>query len=108
MGKDPSELEKHFYSSAQMLYIIKEFSEDEDIKAAAETLRNVEQNIRNITAHEIISVDEKTIQKKTGTDAVRIVRNIKLFIEKSIYNMKPEFWNSYSDMNEQIIKSILN
>lgn len=107
LHSNPNKIEEHFYSSAQMVYLIKEFSDSDEIKDAAEKLRNVEQNIRNITAHEIISVNAQTIQEKAGIDAVQIVRCIKLIIEKSIYNMKDEYWNSYSDMNEQIIKAVL-
>ena len=101
-------LEEHFYSSSQMLHLIKEFSDSDEIKEAAEKLRDAEQNIRNITAHEIISVSAQTIQQKAGVDAVQIVKYIKLFIENSVYNLKDEYWNSYNDMNEQIIRAILD
>ena len=40
------EIEKHFYSSAQLLCLIKDFSDNADIINAAEKLREVEQQIR--------------------------------------------------------------
>ncbi len=104
---DPGKMEQYFYCSSQMFYLIKEFSDSEEVKDAAEKLRNVEQNIRNITAHEIISVNANTIKERAGIDAVQIVHCIRLIIEKSIYNMENEYWNSYNDMNKQIIKIIL-
>lgn len=106
-GNDRQETERHFYSSAQMLYLIKEFSDDKNIVAAAEILRDVEQNIRNIAAHEIISVDERTIKNKTGVDSLWVVNYLKKMLEQSMRHMKTEFWNSYNDMNDMIIKAVL-
>ena len=75
-----------------------------EVRELVKNLRSVESNLRNMAAHQIISVTEETIQKQTGFSSSQIMDQIqKAFIYAGI-KIKKEDWNSYDDMNE-IIKT---
>lgn len=66
----------------------------------------VEENIRNLAAHEIISVTDDTIKKKTGFTSKAIMDKIKQCFQHSGITIKKEYWNSYDDMNTIIITAM--
>lgn len=53
------------------------FSSDTHLKQLMEDLRNVESNIRNLAAHEIVSVTDETIKNLTGFYGRDIMSKIK-------------------------------
>jgi len=65
-------------------------------------LHDVEQNVRNFAAHEIVSVTEEWIEKRTGMKAKEIMELLKSITVQSGINVKKEYWNSYDDMNTVI------
>ena len=72
-----------------------------------EKIRSVEVSIRNLAAHQIISVDDSVICKKTGFNSSEIINMLIDAFKFTKINIKKEYWNSYDDMNDRIIKSIL-
>lgn len=95
------------YSSAHIAPLIKAFSTDFDLIDNIEKLREVEKNVRNIAAHEIVSVNDDMIRRKTGVDSREIMEILKKVIIKSGFNVKKESWSSYEDMNQIIKKQLL-
>lgn len=90
-------------------FLILELVKEQDIKDVVENLRNVEQSVRNITAHEIVSVTEDFIQKKTkcrkkpeGYTSKQIIDDIKKALAYAGINISANDYNSYKYMNEDI------
>ena len=92
--------------SSHLFVIINRLIEDEDIKNTVTALRVVEENVRNIAAHEIVSVDSKFIEEKSGLPANQIIREIRKAIGYAGINNKGKFYDSYEEMNDMIIQII--
>lgn len=69
-------------------------------------LRKVEESVRNIASHNMISVSDEWIKKKTGYTSNEIVFLIREAFSYTSHNIKKSHWNSYDEMNEDIIKAI--
>ena len=69
-------------------------------------MTSVERQIRNLAAHEIVSITDKKIKKETGKSAGEIMRIIQMLCAKIQINENRENWNSYDMMNRQIIKKL--
>lgn len=93
--------------SGNLQRIIQAKSDDVELKKLVGGLRKVEKNVRNLAAHQIVSVNEETIWKWTGGhNAGQIMNNIeKAFGYAEIIDIaNKEVWNSYDQMNEVIIR----
>lgn len=108
-------LEKEFKSfdyknvySIHLVSIINELSTKPELKKLVQELRSVEEKIRNLAAHEIISVTDETIKSRTGFTAKAILDKIKQCLVYGGINIKKECWNSYDDMNTLITRRIGN
>ena len=78
-------------------------AEDINVINVVKNLRNVEQSVRNIAAHEIVSVTEDFIQKKTGEyTSKQIIDYIKEALGYAGININKNDYNSYKQMNEDI------
>ena len=87
--------------------IIKSFcANKQEIIDNVEKLREIEEKIRNIAAHEIVSITDDIIRKKTGCNSDDIMERIKKCFAYTGINIKKEYWNSYRDMNEKIIRKL--
>lgn len=96
-------------SADHFKYIILGMVKTKDIKEVVENLRNVEQSVRNIAAHEIVSVNEdfikdktKTSEKPEGYTSRQIIKDIKTALHHAGINISNEDYNSYKQMNEDI------
>ena len=96
---------KNVYS-VHLVSIINELATEADLKKLALDLRMVEEKIRNLAAHEIISVTDDIIKKKTGFTSKAIMDKIKQCFQYSGITIKKEYWNSYDDMNTIIITAM--
>ncbi|MBQ9609039.1 MAG: hypothetical protein IJV15_06290 [Lachnospiraceae bacterium] len=72
----------------------------------SEKIRNVEESIRNIAAHQIVSIDEEFIKNKTGFNSIEIVNMLKNAFKYTKINIKKEYWDSYEKMNDEIIREL--
>ncbi len=90
-------------SSDHLNKLIQASSASTDIKKLVHELRNVESSLRNMAAHQIISVTEDTIKKYTGFTGTQIMDRIRKAFSYAGFKIKDEHWNSYDDMNEIII-----
>lgn len=66
----------------------------------------VEREVRNLAAHNMVSVSDRWIKKQTGFTSGEIVDLIKEAFTYTSYNIEAALWNSYDAMNEDIIRSI--
>lgn len=100
-------LKEDYIKSDATCELICKMAQDINAVSAALTLRDdIEENIRNIAAHEIISITEDKIKKDTGHSSDEIVKYLldmlRLCGMKGIKN----FTMSYDNMNELIIMNL--
>jgi hypothetical protein len=90
-------------SADHFKYIILETVKNKDIKEVVENLRSVEERVRNIAAHEIVSVTENFIKERTGGyTSKQIINDIKKALAYAGINISANDYNSYKYMNEDI------
>jgi len=93
--------------SSQLIEII--IAKNEGNAALIETvngLREVERTVRNIAAHEIVSVTDEEIKNKTGFTSLQVMGLVKKAFNYTNLNIKSEYWNTYDDMNDKLIESL--
>lgn len=90
-------------SSIHLNEIIKIFSGNQHLNDLTENVRSVESNIRNLAAHEMVSVTETSMKDLTGFSGEKIMNMIKELFSYTDIGVKKEYWNSYDDMNEVIL-----
>ena len=66
-------------------------------------LKKIERDVRNITAHQIVSVTEDWINRKVEMSSKDIMDLLKRLAANAGLSIKQEFWNSYDDMNKLIV-----
>jgi len=92
----------NFYSSAQLTAIINEYSKDKDVVDKVNLLREAEESVRNLAAHEIVYVDDEFITKRCKYSTKQIFEALKFMTNKVIPSMPSRIWESYDDMNNLI------
>lgn len=91
----------------QMVPIIIELSNDAVLKRNVGDIMKVEQKVRNLTAHEIVSVTPEWIQKKSGFTLDKIFKIIKYLVCETGINVSYNAWDSYDIMNQYIIEELI-
>lgn len=86
--------------------LIQRMATDESLKKLVTDVREVEAKIRNLAAHEIVSVTDNSIEELTGFSGEAIMKKIKKLFHYTDMNIKEEYWNSYDDMNRKILNKI--
>ncbi len=92
--------------SSQLCILIQNLGKDQKLKELVGNLRSVESNLRNLAAHQIISVTDQTIKTRTGYTGNQIMEMLKAAFVLAGIGVKKEDWNSYDVMNEGIICQI--
>ena len=90
--------------SIHLKILLDGLSEDAHLKELIANVRSVEENIRNLAAHEIVSVTEETIVALTGFSSEKIMAMIKELFNYTGISIRKEYWNSYDEMNTEILK----
>ena len=93
-------------SSMHLKTLIAYFSADQYLVKLVENVRKIETNIRNLAAHEIVSVTEATMSNMTGFIGEEIMTMIKELFPHTGIMVKREYWNSYDQMNEMILEKM--
>ena len=67
-------------------------------------MRDVEENVRNMAAHEIVSITEEKLQKLLGNNTTfnQIFKAIKSLVVYAGIKITSDDWNSYDKMNEKL------
>ena len=89
-----------------MKFLILAFSRNEILKEIVKRLRKVESRVRNLAAHEMVSLNESEIKKRTGISTVDIMKDIKELFKYSGIEIQDNDWKSYDHMNKTIISQI--
>lgn len=100
------EVSYSFVGSDSISKIITYKSNDSKLSDLVRSLREVESRIRNMAAHQIISIDDEKIKKETGFSSSRIMQMIIEAFDYTGFNIKREMWDSYDLMNEILIQKI--
>lgn len=91
-------------TAAVLLPLVKEKG-DADAYTLAFELREIEKKVRNIAAHEIVSVSDRWLMKETGFDSEGIYKKLRKFF-LLIYAVPSNAWNSYDELNGIIKREI--
>ncbi len=86
--------------------LIEYFSKDAHLNELVHNLRLVEEKIRNTAAHDIVSVTDETIKKRTGFTADNIMKMIQELFSYTGIKVEKDYWKSYDLMNERILERI--
>lgn len=104
--KDRGESRAQMVNSNQLINVLEAYGfYTENIGASKDIdeLRKVEKAIRNEVAHTITFVDEDKM-KKIGLSTKDVLKTLKNLLRYGNININKEYWNSYDDLNEEIIK----
>lgn len=88
--------------------ILLHFLRDETVKKSVSDMRDIEYKIRNMAAHQIVSITDETVktltQEKIGSPMTvkQIFDEIKKLVVAAKVPIKKEYWKSYDVMNDQI------
>lgn len=96
----------NFTKSAEFVYLIDGIIKDNELTNLVNELRRVEKEVRNIAAHDIVALDSNDIKNRTGFTPVQIMDKIKKLFNYTNFGIKPEYWDSYDDMNEELKRLI--
>ncbi|GFO85363.1 type III-A CRISPR-associated CARF protein Csm6 [Anaerostipes butyraticus] len=72
----------------------------------SEEIRKIEANVRNMTAHNLVSVTDVWVKRRCGYTPVEIFELLKQYVKKLHFKIADEDWNSYDVMNQMIIEKI--
>ena len=64
----------------------------------------VETSVRNLAAHEVVSITNETIEELTGLTGSQIMDRIKDIFAYTGISVKTEYWDSYDNMNLKILE----
>lgn len=92
--------------SAHLNELVQGMCNDLILKEKANILIEVEHKVRNVAAHEIVSVTAEWIQKRIGKKPEDIMAVIQFLCVKAGIAPMKEDWNSYDEMNQKIIQEL--
>lgn len=92
--------------SSHLLEILKKKCQDELMLQRIQELVEIEQKVRNVAAHNILSVTPEWVKERTGKSVTDIFWLLKYICEKVKINTRKENWDSYNLMNKKIIEEL--
>jgi len=98
--------------SGQIAKIIEHKCQDAKLIQKIDDLTYIEGKVRNVAAHEIVSVTNEWIQERTkrgsnaGKKADEIFEILKYLMEEAGINASKEHWQSYDKINETIVREL--
>ena len=93
------------YSDA-LAKIIGAYTANAKLRELAKNLRDIERNVRNRAAHEIVSLSDNAIKNMTGFAVEEIMKMIKDAFRFTGMGIPQKHWDSYDTMNEAIIAAM--
>jgi hypothetical protein len=96
------EVREEPYNSMHIYRVFEACSQDKDLVRDLGAMRDVETRVRNFAAHEIVSVTEQWVKGQVGMTPEEIMKLLRRIIMHAGINIKPEYWESYDRMNQQI------
>ena len=99
-------IKEEYVGSMQIMKIFEGMSNDMALVEDLHRMRDVETNVRNVAAHEIVSVTDAWIYHKTHLHAEDIMKLLKRLVISAGVKAKNDYWNSFDDMNCVIVKNL--
>lgn len=99
-------LKENPLSSDYVSEIILAKEEELKVISSIEKIREVEKEIRNYAAHEIVAITEESILRDASIRPEEIIELLKFLSIRAGIKIRKEDWNSYDHMNENIIHEI--
>lgn len=81
--------------SAHLNEIIQVKSNDQTLKKLSKDLRKVEEQIRNMAAHQIVTITDRDIELRTGYSGKQIMNKIKALFNYAGETLDDKDWESY-------------
>ena len=94
--------------SSHLQLLINAYSKNNNMKTPAKELRSVEEKIRNLAAHQIISVTDGTIKELTGLTSKQVMDRIKTIFLNINMGIKQKDFDSYDELNKVIESAMKN
>jgi CRISPR type III-A/MTUBE-associated protein Csm6 len=94
--------------SDHLKVLIENTSNKSNLIELIQRLRQVEEKLRNMTAHEIVCVTEDTILQLTGFSVTQIMKDLIGAFNYTHIKVSSDSWNSYDDMNQELIRLLEN
>lgn len=92
--------------SAHLNVIVQKRCTDRVMAQRIQDFVEIEHSVRNIAAHNIVSVTDEWIRQRTGKSVSEILWMIKDICERVRINVRKENWDSYDAMNKLIEKEL--
>lgn len=92
--------------SWQLNKLIQRTCPDKSLAENTEKLVQIESKVRNVAAHDIVSVTEEWIKKQTEMTPGKIMELIQHLCKMAKITTDDTRWNSYQDMNRLIIQAL--
>lgn len=92
--------------SSHLLEIIQKKCTDALMLQRVQELVDIEQKVRNVAAHNIVSVTPEWIKERTGKSITDIFWLLKYICEQVKINTRKENWKSYDFMNAKIMEEL--
>src|SRR5699024_7730249 len=102
----PNGFSRKYISADHILKIMRNLLKNSTMLQLSEKIRKIEKNVRNIPAHNLVSVTEAWVKRKCGYIPVEIFELLKQYVKKLHFKIADEDWNSYDVMNQMIIEKI--
>ena len=95
-------LNKCAITDAHLKVVILGMSDNPQINEMVKSLREIAEKVRNMAAHEIVSVSEEWVLEKTGKKTKDILEMIKRLVINTGMKLPEDGWNSYDILNDKI------
>lgn len=96
-----------FVYSSHLNHLLSELAADNtSLVTTVSALRNVEEKVRNLAAHNIISITDEKIKNLTGYTSLSVIKLLRSAFIYAGLNIKESYWSAYDDMNSFIIEKI--
>lgn len=105
--RSKKQFEERELNTQIMLWIFWDLSSDQSLIDDLKKMRDVESKVRNVAAHEIVSVTNDWIKNRTEMTGEDIMKLLKRLVARAGIRAKAEYWNSYNDMNFAISAELL-
>ncbi len=92
--------------STHLVKIIEYLCDNSELVLKIKSLREVEEKIRNVAAHQITAITDEMIRQKTGFNANQVMNLIKEVFPATGVSVNKDSWKSYDLMNQMIIKAM--
>ena len=92
--------------SGHLMTLITGLSRDMHVVKLVQDIRDVEENVRNLAAHQIIAITEDKIKELTGFSSKKIMDMLKELFAYTGISIHKEYWNAYDDMNDWILQAM--